>query len=195
MRTISVISIILILSVCSLSQAAPVTYSIVDYPAAQIDIVTGLTDHVSGTITADPATGIISSASFTITAASSHTVLSAVISSPYYVHISPTEITINQDNPGNPNGYGFLMLSNGNSGNTYPIEQLSWYVPGNPWVAGTFPYASYMGAYTTGSKIFDGDFAGSLGSCPWVIATAVPEPATLLLFALGGIALRRRIIK
>jgi hypothetical protein len=153
------------------------TYSIVDYPVSQIDTVTGLTDHISGTITADPTTGVIYSASFTITGATSYTVASAAID-PYFVHITPTQITLTQTNPSNPLGYGNLRLSGstGVSGaNNSAVVQ--WYVPGDPWVVGSYPYPSYMG--TVGSKGSGPLFAGGLGNSPWVVATATnycPEP-------------------
>jgi hypothetical protein len=154
-------------------QAAVQTYSIVDYPAGQIDTMTGLADHISGTITADTTTGVIYFASFTITGATSYTVASAAID-PYYVHITPTQIILTQTNPSNPLGYGNLRLSGstGVSGaNSSAVVQ--WYVPGNPWVVGSYPYTAYMG--TVGSKGSGPLFAGGLGDYPWVVATVIPE--------------------
>jgi hypothetical protein len=53
---------------------------------------------------------------------------------------------------------------------------VQWYVPGNPWVVGSYPYPSYMG--TVGSKGSGPLFAGGLGAYPWVVATVVPQTIT-----------------
>jgi len=187
-------AVVTILAISGVTQAN--IYSIVDYPAYQIDTKTSLIDHVSGTITADPTTGVISFASFTIAGATSYTVASATID-PYYVHITPTQITLTQTNPTNPLGYGNLRLSGltGLSGSN-STAVLQWYTPGNPWVAGSNPWPGYTG--TVGSK-GSGPLwaaAGGLGTdYPWVVATVVPVPAAVLLGMLGlgaaGLKLRK----
>jgi hypothetical protein len=167
-------------------ESANKTYSIVDYPDYQIDTVVSGVDHVSGTIIANPTTGVISSASFTITGATSYTVASATID-PYYVHISPTQITVDQTNPTNPLGYGNLRLSGSTGDSRFNLAVLQWYVPGNPWMAGSFPYPAYKGTVFNnnapkGTKDYASDFASATVGTdyPWVVATVVvPVPVTI----------------
>jgi hypothetical protein len=136
----------MVLTVSGVAQAALQSYSIVDYPAWQLDTMTSLTDHVSGTIIADPTTGIIASASFTITGAISYTVASATISSAVNISITPTEIYLSQVAP---DAFLDLKGSTGVSGSNGTAD-LQWYTPANPWVVGTMDWAGYMG--TVGSK-------------------------------------------
>jgi len=190
-----IVFIVALLAAAAVAQAAMQTYSIVDYPAYQLDTITGLTDHVSGTIVADPATGVIVSATFTLTGASSYTVASAVID-PYFVHISPTQITLSRINPSNPMGYGNLRLSGATQVSGFNAA-LQWYAPGDPLVPGSMNYASYMGqVYLSKNHPVDFGTAGGLGdSYPWVIANVVPEPSSLIGLAAGLITLaglRRR---
>ena len=169
--------------------ATMITYAIVDYPAYQVDTVTGLTDHVSGTITADPATGDIASASFTITGTTSYTVASATTDSNTFIHVTPTEITLTQNNPLNPLNYGNLRLS-GSTGvsGANSTAVLDWYTPGDPWVVGSNNWPGYTG--TVGGHGSGPGFSSTgLGAYPWVVATAVPEPGTLVLLATGGLGL------
>jgi hypothetical protein len=189
----------MVLAVSGVAQAALKAYSIVDYPAYQLDITTGLTDHVSGTIIADPITGVIDSASFTITGATSYTVASATID-PYFVHISETEITLTPNNPSNPLGYGNLRLSGSPESGVNAV--LQWYTPGDPWVAGSNNWAGYMGSVYYGKKGFYADFASDHDATPFtnptgsrdtmVVATIVPEPAMMCLLGLGGLALLKK---
>ncbi len=189
-----VMTAIVLLAIGSAAQATMQAYSIVDYPALQTDtIATGRTDHVSGTITADWTTGVIGSASFTLMGATSYTVASAVID-PYFVHITPTQITLSQVNPSNPLGFGDLRLSGATQVSGFNAI-LEWYTPGDPWVEGSNPWPAYIGQVFQ-SKNHPLDFAaGGLGAYPWVIATAVPEPSSLVVLA-GGlfavIGMRRR---
>jgi hypothetical protein len=183
---IAVLSVAMIVS-ASNAWADMLTYSIVDYPTLQIDTMTGLTDHVSGTITADPMTGLIGSASFTITGSTSYTVASATIFSAVNVSVSPTEITLSS-----AASYGFLDLkgSTGVSGANSSAD-LQWYTPADPWVVGTMDWAGYMG--TVGSKgsgplFASGQVAPEFTYYPWVVATVVPEPSTLVLFGIGAIS-------
>jgi len=195
-------AVVTILAISGVTQAN--IYSIVDYPAYQIDTKTSLIDHVSGTITADPTTGVISFASFTIAGATSYTVASATID-PYYVHITPTQITLTQTNPTNPLGYGNLRLSGltGLSGSN-STAVLQWYTPGDPWVAGSNNWAGYTG--TVGGKGSGPLFASDHDATPFtvpvngsrdtmVVATLVPAPAAVLLGMLGlgaaGLKLRK----
>lgn len=175
------------------AQAAMQTYSIVDYPTScQVDNITELMDHVSGTITADPTTGVIASASFTLTGATSYTVASATID-PYFVHITPTQITLTQINPDNPLGNGNLRLSGSTQVSGFDAV-LQWYTAGDPFVPGSFPFSSYMGqVYLSKDHPVDFGADGGLGSVyPWVVATVVPEPTTIALLGLGGLLLRRK---
>ncbi len=164
------------------------TYAIVDYPAYQVDTMTDLVDHVSGTITADPTTGLISSASFTIMGTASYTVASATISSAVNVSVSPTEITLTS---ASPDGFLDLKGSTGVSGANSSAD-LQWYTPANPWVVGTMDWAGYMG--TVGSKgsgplFASGQVAPEFSYYPWVVATVVPEPCTLIFLGIGAISL------
>ena len=193
----------MVLAVSGVAQAALQTYSIVDYSAWQLDKNTGLTDHVSGTIIADPITGVIDSASFTITGTTSYTVASATFDS-YYVHISPTQITVTSTNNNSPYGYGDLRLSGSPSGSpAFGIATLEWYTPQDPWIAGNNVIASYTGAvYNSSGKARGAEFGTSVLLYPpqapsneyptWVVATVVPEPATMCLLGLGAFALRRK---
>jgi hypothetical protein len=190
-----------------------ITYSIRDYPSYQTDIVTGLTDHVSGTIVADVdlslGVGVISSASFTLTNAggTSYTVSSATITTPYYLHFTDTEITLTPTNPSNSLNYGSLHLTGLTDVGGYSAI-LDWYTPGQQWYAGSNNWAGYSGSVYLGSKTYGVNFAsdhdataftqgtvhGSYDSI--VVATAVPDPGgtlTLLGCAVVGLgALRRR---
>jgi hypothetical protein len=81
---------------------------------------------------------------------------------------------------------------------------LEWYTPGQPWIAGSNNYAGYLGAVLLANgKNYGADFAGD-GATPFtqggvngsyesfVVATVVPEPATITLFGLGLTALISR---
>jgi hypothetical protein len=194
----------MMLALSGVAQATMVTYSIVDYPAYQLDTVTGLTDHVSGTIIADPTAGVISSASFTITGAVSYTVASAIID-PYYVHISPTEITVTPYNPSNTLGYGNLRLSGPTGVGSYPIASLQWYTPGQPWVDGSNNWAGYSGnvLLSKAGKSYGANFTSDHDATPFtqngvkgtydsMVVAVVPEPATIALLGLGVLGLLRK---
>lgn len=192
MKKKSVCAVLGILAVTVGAGAANLTYSIVDYPAFQIDIGTGLVDYVSGIIMADPITNTIASATFTITGnGNSFTVASATINSAINVVISPTEIILSS---AAPDGYLDLRGSTG-AGAPNNMADLQWYTPANPWVVGTMDWAGYMG--TVGSKGSGPLFAAG-GMAPeftyyrWVVATVVPEPATMVLLAIGALAITSR---
>jgi hypothetical protein len=192
----------MVLAVGGVAQATIQTYSIVDYPAYQLDIMgSHPVDHVSGTILADPATGVISSASFIITGAtSSYTVASATIGT-YYVSVTPTQILVTPNNPSNPLGDGDLRLS-GSTGvsGVNSSAFLEWYTPGDPWVEGSNNWAAYTGQ--VGSHGSGPYFASDHDATPFtnpdgsrdtmVVATVVPEPATMCLLGLGAVSLLRR---
>jgi hypothetical protein len=189
-------AVLALLAIGSAARATTQTYSIVDYPAYQLDTSTGQADHVSGTIIADPTTGVIGSATFTITGATSYTVASASTGHPvtgpaYYIQVTPTQILVTPNNPSNPLGNGDLRLygSTGVSGsNSSAVMQ--WYTPGDPWVVGSNNWAGYTG--TVGSHGSGPLFSSSLWASSWggpfplaggtrgtiVVATVVPaEPA------------------
>ena len=121
----------------------------------------------SGTIMADPNTGLITSASFTITGATSYTVASATID-PYYVHISPTQITVDAYNPSNPLGYGNLRLTGTPSGTpAFDVATLQWYTSSDPWMAGNNTIAAYTGVVNNNSgKARGADFGTSVTLYP-----------------------------
>jgi hypothetical protein len=207
-------AVVTILAISGVAQANMQTYSIVDYPAYQIDTKYPLyTDHVSGTIIADPETDVISFASFTITAGNggaSYTVASASTGHPvtgpaYYIDVTPTQILVTPYNPSNSLGYGDLRLygSTGLSGSN-STAVLQWYTPGDPWVAGSNNWAGYTG--TVGGKGSGPLFASDHDATPFtvpvngsrdtmVVATLVPAPAAVLLGMLGlgaaGLKLRK----
>jgi hypothetical protein len=209
-----VMAAIVLLAIGTAAQAAVKTYSIVDYPAYQTDTKYPLfTDHVSGIIKADPTTGIIDSASFTITAGNggaSYTVATAYTGHPvtgpaYYIHVTPTQILVTPYGNSNSWGYGDLRLygSTGVSGSNSSAV-LEWYTPGDPWVDGSNNWAGYTGA--VGSKGSGPLFASDHAATPFynpngsrdsmVVAIAVPEPSSMvaLLAMLSpiGLVFRRK---
>jgi hypothetical protein len=202
-----VTAFLVMLAMSGTAQASLVNYSIVDYPTYQIDTMTHLADHVSGTIIADPTTGVIESASFTITAGNggaSYTIASATIDPLLYVQITPTQILVTPNNPSNSLGYGNLRLSGstGVSGNN-STAVLQWYTPGDPWIVGSNNWAGYTG--TVGGHGSGPLFASDHDATPFtnpagsrdtmVVATATPIPAAVWLFGsglVGILGLRRK---
>jgi hypothetical protein len=167
------VTMILVLS--GMAQAEIKTYYIVDYPACQIDTATRSTIHVSGTIMADPTTGVIDSASFTISSGTQSYTASNVEVNPYInsnsiyaFSVTPTQIVLNET-------YGCIYLKGVNGGYT---ESLQWYIPPDPWTPGFYPYRGYMGFEGAGHGSGLG-FGGDIGTVyPWVVATAVPPTTT-----------------
>jgi len=72
---------------------------------------------------------------------------------------------------------------------------LQWYTPANPWVVGTMDWAGYtgtVGGKGSGPLFASGQVAPEFSYYPWVVATVVPEPATIGLLGLGALSLIRR---
>jgi hypothetical protein len=186
----------IVLAVSGVAQAAIQTYAIVDHPTHQIDYVTGFVDSVSGTIMADPTTGVISSASFTITGQTgSYTVSNAIIDNPYNVYITATQIYLSTSNPsGGYNNNGYLGFRNRTDG-LYPNAGVYWQLLGDPHNPQfpDVPYSMYNGWYKTSKTGGPADFGTALDGSTWVVATVTPEPMTLSLLGLGGLMLRRRM--
>jgi hypothetical protein len=188
----------------------PITYNIVDYPLSQADIIpdnptsprefipSGLgTWSVTGTITTDGTLGYllpvnITNISFT---------LSGPAGTASYSGTQPIEL-----------GYGVLTATTTglylppNIYQSPPLalgdDPLLEYQnnPGYPFYAGGIPNASTPFLNMDGwyDNAAPGDYAPNFGAGPgsitynspdWVIATAAPEPSTLVLLGLGTIAL------
>ncbi len=188
------------------ADAGTITYHIVDYPAAELDVVTagGYQDSASGTITAT-ATDLLTS--FT---AGSHT----PPSDPSLVTIS-YDITLSSAVPGLPvpsihyTGTDTLdhLLGSGTVTFTSTDILLGGYIALSHsdfssfellyWRPDINAYMGYLTLAGTGTE-FKWDPADPLtliGSAPWTIAT-VPEPASGMLFgvalaSLGFVRLRR----
>ena len=176
--------VLMVLAVSGVAQATMQTYSIVDYPSYEIDLNTGLTDSISGTIMADPTTGNIESATFTLTDGygTQYTIASwnYISNGGMYgltATVSPSDITLTT-------GRGPLIFDGTtSSGNNV---SMIWNPSGDQY-QGVVTSSDYSVQYL--QFVGNADFHSP--SFPLVVAT-IPEPATICLLGLGGLLLRRR---
>jgi hypothetical protein len=208
-------SIIAVLSVAMMASASnawavALTYAIVDYPIHQTDINTGLTDHVSGTITADPTQPIGSqllSATLTVQASNGTNYVGTNVSfmTNARVTITDTQILITEPTVPVPTADdgsgGFLGLTGNFGGSTNNYVSVQWMSEvragggayamgylGNASVGHGATYASWGDpalsyTYTTPTA------GGGLMSAYPVVIAEVPEPSTLVLLGIGAVSL------
>jgi hypothetical protein len=184
---------------------ASITYSIVDYPQSQTDLITGGLDHVTGSITTDGVTGIITYADIT-----SVTIIITTPSDTFSTTFNPSPGSTSSDYLMASStmlylqGAGDLFLTSGTSNQTQLI-----YIDGPP---NDIPFHVYQGFDDNSNNLFttyEGTsppiYAGAsspgnyIGETPMIIAevtSSVPEPTTITIWVLLGLAgslyLRRR---
>jgi PEP-CTERM motif len=186
--TVASVFVAALLAVPMTAMADQITYDIVDYPAAEIDINTSLQDKVSGTITAST-TGPLGS--YIAGSANPSTDPTTVeLTYDITLHTSASPGTFSFTGSGTLNNYlgsgsltftsasilldGYLLLSFSGPGFS---EEMYW----------RSDLDSYMGSvvFNTGTALdFNQTPATTLDPSPWTIATAAaPEPATFTLLA------------
>jgi hypothetical protein len=197
MRRANVAVAVLVLMATTTARAENITYTFVDYPVNEVDNIRSGTDKISGTIITDGTMGAWTNPSHILGGSLTFDTPAGVftgkltsygwwVGSPT-VFATPTQLLI-------PDGY-HLSLDAFSADNVYDI-----------WLNYAHN-ASNAGAYTTN---FNGgvryrsssyhlarflDFAPSVatGSIaandPWVMATVVPEPSTIVLLAIGALSL------
>ncbi len=178
-------TIALLLAVPRLAEAGPITYTIVNYPADE----NGAT--LSGSITTDGTFGDLAKAditSWTFTITPSGGMAETASSSDAKSNVGITgdvvasQSSITLAGPTMLSSDNILQLvvqGNGTSGG----YKLSYHrnLNAEDFASGTFQgIANTQNIWLTGSPSMG-------GTDPWVIATAVPEPSSLILAALGAL--------
>jgi len=192
-----------ILVFVSTAWAANITYSFVDYPGSQADQINGGTDTISGTIITDGTLGLMTDGSHVIGGTieidypGGPRVSYPLYPSPNGVKVvnysyflaTPTQLLC-------PVG-GSVEFDGGPAYGSYPIVGLTY-------LRTPVPYQYYIGVvngwpvppppgypyHTACFGLYDPRDVSAIAQCdPWVIATAIPEPSTLVLLGMGALGL------
>jgi hypothetical protein len=168
----------MLLVVPQMTRAGQITYNIQDYPADQVD-GSGVTHHVSGTITTDGTIGTLTVSdilSWVVTFDGTDTYRST---DPLALPPRVSGLEASSVNLTVPSGEYFDMLTSSPLG----ANQLAWY--------NNVSYNVYQANFYNVLLWYDRPSPSSLGGNPYVIAvaqsTAVPEPSSLAIAGLASV--------